>query len=150
MAQINVFLFALLSLRGLLLSPAVITNDILIIISSIVGCFCFTHFESYLLSHITNKFSCLEDVFVLKDRNFICYKNNERNICNQISSSNFLLSSLRVDEKMYADEYSSLASEHNRNKILLDEVEGKYFEKAKTIISELKTYNLYTLLNYIH
>ena len=43
--------------------------------------------------------------------------------------------------------YSGLCLKYNSNKELLDEVESLYFDKTKNIVSDLKTYNLYSLLN---
>ena len=52
----------------------------------------------------------------------------------------------KVNEKDCVEKYTSLCGKYNLSKKTLDEVENLYFDKTKSIISELKTYNLYNLI----
>jgi septal ring factor EnvC (AmiA/AmiB activator) len=86
-------------------------------------------------------------LFISIDKEIGRLKKEDKLVNKKIKSTSKLLEEYKNSEKEYADMYSSLCLKYNSSKELLDEIEDIYFDKTKSIISDLKTYNLYALLN---
>lgn len=94
------------------------------------------------------KFIIPSDIlFISIDKDIAKLKREDKQINKKIKNTTKLLKEYKSNEKEYAEMYSSLCLKYNSSKELLDEVESIYFDKTKTIFKDLKTYNLYTLLN---
>lgn len=86
-------------------------------------------------------------LFISIDKDIARLKKEDKQLSKKIKNTSKLLKEYKANEKEYAEMYSGLCLKYNSSKELLDEVESMYFDKTKTIVSDLKTYNLYTLLN---
>lgn len=86
-------------------------------------------------------------LFISIDKDIRKLKKESRQVSKKITNTSKLLKEYKANEKEFAEMYSGLCLKYNSNKELLDEVESLYFDKTKNIVSDLKTYNLYSLLN---
>ena len=87
-----------------------------------------------------------EILFISIDKDIRKLKKEDKLISKRIKNTTKLLKEYKSNEKEYAEMYSSLCLKYNSSKELLDEIESLYFDKTKTIVSDLKTHNLYNLL----
>lgn len=88
-----------------------------------------------------------EVLFLSIDKDIEKLRREEKKINKKIKNTTKLLNKYKSSEKESAEMYSSLCMKYNSSKEQLDEVESMYFDKTKSIIKDLKTYNLYSLLN---
>lgn len=102
---------------------------------------------SFFVLHLLRFITSSDILFINIDNDIKKLKKEYKVIEKKIKNTSKLLHKHKINEKEYAELYSNLCTKYNSSKDLLDEIEGIYFDKTKNIINELKTYNLYSILN---
>ena len=142
----NLVLFGFVTYKNIRFGPNIF-NDIIMILSSIFLSFVCGYLLSYIVLKIIKHFDFLNNLIYLSDKNIFELYKDEKKIVKKIKKTTKDLKEYKIDEKENAELYSKLCVKYNSSKSLLDEVESDYFDKTKFIKSELKTSNLYNLLN---
>lgn len=102
---------------------------------------------SFVIVKILNRIVSSDVLFISIDKDIRKYKKEERSLQRKINSATKILSEYKSIEKEYVSKYSELCTKYNSSKQKLDEIENTYFNKTKNILNDLKTYNIYSILN---
>ena len=144
---LNLILFGYFTYTNINIDRMYIFNDIIMALSSIFLCLVCSYVLSYIFVKIIKHFQVLDKLIFLSNKDIADLYREEKKIIKKIKSTNKALKEYKDLEKDSAELYSSLCVKYNKSKALLDEMEADYFDKTKFIKNELKTYNLYNLLN---
>ena len=144
---LNFILFGYLTYRNININRTYIFNDIIMIFSSIFLSLVCSYLLSFIFVKIIKHFNNLDKLIFLSCDDIIKLHREEKKVSKKIRKTNKALKEFKELEKDNAELYSKLCIKYNNSKSLLDEMESDYFDKTKLIKKELKTFNLYNLLN---
>ena len=121
-------------------------SNILLIIAGVFLCLLLGYLLSYAITKFLVYFTSSKLLFANLDDDILKINKEIKVINKKIRMTSKMLKEYKVNEKDCVEKYTSLCGKYNLSKKTLDEVENLYFDKTKSIISELKTYNLYNLI----
>lgn len=144
---LNFILFGYLTYKNININKTYIFNDVIMILSSVFLSLICSYLLSFIFVKIIKHFNTLDKLVFLSCDDIIKLYREEKKVSKKIRKTNKALKEFKELEKDSAELYSSLCIKYNDSKALLDEIETDYFDRTRLIKNELKTCNLYNLLN---